>query len=128
MKRASEKDIRKLIELIKDKLSTLSKVAFSGKYSDLSEKATAADVGALPVTGGTLANSIEKILMIERSTKGDILIEYKNSEKIIGALGYNIYSQLVSTNQGGVIKRVVIDGDDIGNCIVNGKKLSEWLS
>ena len=74
---------------IKKWLSDLKPVAFSGKYSDLTEKATAQDVGALPVSGGTLESNAEPQLSLKRKSQNfSALLNFENeSRKLIQTKG-----------------------------------------
>ncbi len=86
---SSGDNVNTLFGKIRKWLSDLKPVAFSGKYSDLAEKATAQDVGALPVNGGTLESNAEPQLSLKRKSQNfSALLNFENeSRKLIQAKG-----------------------------------------
>ena len=56
----------------------------------------------------------------------DIREEYV-TQLAVGMTKDALYYRRMDHDVWGGWKRVILDGDDIGNCVVNGKKLSEWL-
>lgn len=56
----------------------------------------------------------------------DIREEYV-TQLAVGMTKDSLYYRRMDHDVWGEWKRVILDGDDIGNCVVNGKKLSEWL-
>lgn len=86
---SSGDNVNTLFGKIRKWLSDLKPVAFSGKYSDLTEKATAQDVGALPVSGGTLESNVEPQLSLKRRSQNfSSLLNFENeSRKLIQTKG-----------------------------------------
>lgn len=119
-------------------LSDLKPVAFSGKYSDLTEKATSEDVGALSLTGGTLEGNANPLLTLQRTGGNFSGLEFRNpSGHLFAVEGYsaedgtgkqlNIYARdlkksLLRINENG---RVIYDykTKDEKEILVNGEAL-----
>lgn len=111
----------------------------------------------LPITGGTIASTTQQMLNLRYSGEtGDAIISmFPNNftnkcvtvqsafSTLTNSVKFKIFqimdgvtrqlfevsdkSKDIFDPKTNKLKPIIVNGDDVGNCIVNGKKLSEWL-